>query len=102
MRSGGGGGGGGVGHLERVVELVALAEAAVAGAAAGAERAGGGVAGPAAALLLQRGAAVRGALATLAEAARVAHAHAARRYALPAAHQRALAVRLQHEKYNIS
>ena len=74
-------------HLERVLHLVALADAADAGAAVGAERAGAGVGGAAAALLLGRHAAVRRALAALAEAARRAHAHAARRHALAAAHQ---------------
>lgn len=83
-------------YLERVVHLVALADAADAGPAVGAERAGAGVGGAAAALLLGRHAAVRRALAALAEAARRAHAHAARRHALAAAHQRAVVVGLHN------
>lgn len=80
-------------YLSGVFHLVALADATDAGPAVGAERAGGGVGGAAAALLLDGHAALRGALAALPEAARAAQAHAARRHALAAAHQRTRVVR---------
>lgn len=73
-------------YLERIVHLIALANAADASPAVGAERAGRRVSGPAAALLLDRDAAVRGTLAALAEAAGVAEADAARHHTLAATH----------------
>lgn len=85
-----------VGYLERIFHLVALADAADAGAAVGAERAGGRVGRPAAALLAEGAAAVRRALAALAEPACVAEAHAASHHALVAAHSGPFVERLRN------
>lgn len=80
---------GGVGHL------LAVTDAAKAGAASGANGPRGDIVRTAAALEVRAAASVLRALATLAEAARPAHAHAALRHAESAADERSVVVCLQ-------